>query len=182
MKCFLALKQDKGQAMVEFALVLPVFLVIILFIIEAGWMTYQQSVFDQSYQYSSWTIQASDLGDSDPLESCPASAVYSGNTVSDPLVERIKEASFWGFIPENLTVSNAQAVMHNEEETFLVPGRTPSDTVTATSRTRYMDLEATLSYDIYPLTFLGQQVFGTRVTKEKKLSCNRIVATQHRSE
>ncbi len=182
MKCFFALKQDKGQAMVEFALVFPIFLIIILFIIEAGWMTYQQTVFDQSYQYSSWTIQASDLGDSDPLESCPSTAVYSGNAVADPLAERMKEASFWGFIPANLTVSDAQAVLENKEETFSVPGRTPADTVMATSLTRYMDLEATLSYDIYPLTYVGRQVFGARVTKEKELSCSRVVTTQHRSE
>ena len=182
MKCFFALKQDKGQGMVEFALVFPIFIIIILFIIEIGWMTYQQTVFDQSYQYSSWSVQASDFGDSDPLDTCPSSVVYSGNTVSDPLVERIKEASFWGFLSENLTVSDAQAVMKNEEKSFSVPGRTPGDTVTAISRTRYMDLKATLSYDIYPLTFLGRQVFGSRVTKEKKLSCIRVVSTQHRSE
>jgi hypothetical protein len=182
MKWFLALQRDSGQGMVEFALVFPIFITIILFIIEAGWMTYQQTVFDQSYQYSSWTIGASDLGDFDPLDSCPSRAVYSGNAVSEPFVEKLKEASFWGFIPENLTVSNAQAEMHNEEDTFFVPGRAPGDTVTAISRTRYMKLEATLSYDIYPLTFLGRQVFGDRVVKEKKLSCNRIAATQHRSE
>lgn len=182
MKYLPALKQDKGQGMVEFALVFPIFFMIILFIIEVGWMSYQQTVIDQSYQYSSWSVQASDFGDSDPMDTCPSKAVYSGNTVSDPLVERIKEASFWGFLPENLTVSDAQAVMENEEVTFSVPGRTPADTATAISRTRYMDLKATLSYDIYPLTFLGRQVFGSRVTKEKKLSCSRVVATQHRSE
>ena len=182
MKYLLVLKQDKGQGMVEFALVFPIFIMIILFIIEVGWMSYQQTVFDQSYQYSSWSVQASDFGDSDPMDTCPAKAVYSENTVSDPFVERIKEASFWGFLPENLTVSDAQAVMENKEVTFSVPGRTPSDSITAISRTRYMDLKATLSYDIYPLTFLGRQVFGSRVTKEKKLNCSRIVATQHRSE
>ena len=86
MKCFLSLKQDNGQGMVEFALVFPIFIMIILFIIEVGWITYQQTVFDQSYQYSSWSVQASDFGDSDPLNTCPSSAVYTGNTVSDPLV------------------------------------------------------------------------------------------------
>jgi hypothetical protein len=182
MKRLLVLQRDSGQGMVEFALVFPIFITILLFIIEAGWMTYQQTVFDQSYQYSSWTIGPSDLGDYDPLDSCPSHAVYNGNTVAEPFAEKLKEASFWGFIPENLTVSNAQAEMHNEEDTFSVPGRAPGDAVTAISRTRYMKLEATLSYDIYPLTFLGRQVFGDRVTKEKKLSCNRIAATQHRSE
>ncbi|MEY8353960.1 TadE family protein [Lachnospiraceae bacterium 54-53] len=182
MRCFFALKGEKGQGMVEFALVFPVFFMILLLIMETGWLTYQQTVFDQSYQYSSWTLQASDLGDSDSLESCPSRAVYSGNAVSDPLITRIKEASFWGFIPENMVVNNAQAVLHNEEETFSVPGRTPSETVTAVSRTRYMDINADISYDIYPLTYLGRQIFGARITKEKKINCSRIVASQHRSE
>lgn len=182
MKKFFALKGEKGQGMVEFALVFPVFIMILLLIIEVGWLTYQQTVFDQSYMYSSWTVQAADFGDSDLLETCPSSAVYSGNTVSDALMTRIKDASFWGFIPSNLIINSAQAVLHNEEVTYLVPGRTPADTAMAVSRTRYMDLDANLSYDIYPLTYLGRQIFGTRVTKEKKLSCSRIVATQHRSE
>ena len=181
MRFIFSMKGENGQGMVEFALVFPVFFTILLLIIEAGWLTYQQTMFDQSYQYSSWTLQASDLGDVDTLEACPAKASYSGSTVSDPLLARIEEASLWGLMLKNITISNAQAELYNEEETFSVPGRKPSDAVLATSRTRYMKINADVSYDIYPLTYLGKSIFGTRITKEKKINCLRIVATQHRS-
>ena len=41
------IKKEKGQGIVEFALVFPIFLAIMLAIIDFSWIAYQSSVFNQ---------------------------------------------------------------------------------------------------------------------------------------
>lgn len=173
---------QKGQAMVEFALVLPLFLLIILFIIDFCWIAYQKSMFEECVIHASWDISADELGDMDPLEDVPARKVYSGATVKNSLLHSIQESSLWGLYPLRISVENATATLYNSETSFDVPGRKPTDIVSAISRTRHMDLQADLSYAVSPLTFIGRLVFGDNVQIEKHLECTRIISTQHRSE
>ena len=175
-------RSERGQGLVEFALVLPIFLAIVFFIIDAGWVTSQKTAFDQGYMYSSWEISAGQIGDSDPLETSPSRAAYTGARVSDALMETMRGSNLWGVLPENVSISNAEAVFYNEEEAYKVPGRTAGDAVPALNRTRYMNLSADIRYDIYPLTVFGQLIFGNHITMEKEIQCTRVVASQHRSE
>lgn len=175
-------KNETGQAMVEFALVLPLLLLILFFIIDFCWIGYQKASFEEGVSYASWDISANDLGDTDPIESIPSERVYTGATVTAPLLAGIQDSSLWGFYPLHVTVTNATAKLYNSETTFNVPGRVPTDTTAAISRTRHMDLEADLVYEIQPLTFVGQLFFGNTVEVEKHLECTRIVGSQHRSE
>lgn len=176
------MKKETGQGMVEFAIVFPIFFMMLLFIIEISWVTYQRSIFDQGYIYSGWSVTAGDLNDGDPMEVIPSQSVYTGSIVADPIRNSVSQSSLWGFIPGNFSVTNAKAVLYNKQDEFDVPGRNPSDIVPAISRTRYMDLKAELSYQVYPLTFFGRQLFGNRITMRKELVCTRIVGSQHRSE
>ena len=175
-------KKECGQALVEFALVLPLFLAMVLFIIEVGWIIIQRTVFDQGYMYSSWSVTADKLGDSDTLDETPSHAIYYGTVVIDAMMDGLKESDLWGFEPGNVSIINAEADLYNMEETYHVPGRTPADVILAVNRTRYMDLSADISYSITPLTFFGRFLFDNSITVEKEISCTRVVASQHRSE
>lgn len=175
-------KFESGQAMVEFAIILPILLLIIFFIIDFCWVGYQKATFEQGVIHAGWNITADSLGDTDPLEDVPSKQTYSGSTVADPLLQGIQESSLWGLYTRRISVTGATATLYNVETNFNVPGRKPGDSVAAISRTRYMDLDADLSYEIYPLTFIGQMVFGRSIQVEKHLDCTRVIATQHRSE
>lgn len=173
---------QEGQALVEFALVLPLLLLIILFIIDSCWIAYQKSLFEECVIHASWDISSDDLGDMDPLEDIPSKKVYSGITVKNPLLNSIEDGNLWGLNPLRITIQNATATLYNSETSFDVPGRKPDDIVAAISRTRHMDLSADLSYEVSPMTFIGQLVFGDSVRLEKHLECTRVISTQHRSE
>ncbi len=172
---------ESGQSIVEFGLVLPLFLLILFFIIDFGWLAYQRASFEYGYIQASWSVSAADLGDTDFLEDVPSEATYSGAIVADTIRDDLKN-SCWGISSDNLSVTNAQAILYNIEESFAVPGRKPNEPVMAVSRTRYMNLSAVLRYDVQPITYVGKLFFGNTVSFEKDLNRTRVVRTQSRSE
>ena len=54
-------RAEGGQAMTEFALVMPLFLIMCLFVIDFGWIAYQKAAFDYSYMHASWEVVSTDL-------------------------------------------------------------------------------------------------------------------------
>lgn len=172
---------ESGQSIVEMALVLPVFLLILFFIIDFGWLAYQRASFEYGYMQASWSISADDLGDTDPLEDVPSEIVYSGDVVSDTIRNDIKNSSM-GISSDNLSVINAEAVLYNVEEHFTVPGRTSYETLYAVSRTRFMNIRAVLRYYVQPVTYVGKFFFGNVVSFEKELDRTRVVRTHSRTE
>ena len=171
---------ESGQALVEFALTLPLFLAMVFFVIDFGWISYQEFAFEQGYMSAGWRITAGSVGDVFPADENPSPATFSGAAVADPLKVYIVNSA-WGLIGSNLTVTNAQADFSNTTEHFTVPGRTGIP-VQASSYTRSMRTVATIQYTINPLTFMGQLIFGSSVLIEKDFECDRIVATAQRSE
>lgn len=171
---------ELGQGTVEFALIVPIFLVVVLFIVEAGWVIAQRTAFYNGCIYSSWSVSAADVGDFDTLAETPSRKVYTRG-VGDTLIEKIRASNIWGLIPENVTVKNAQAVFYNKEDTFDIPGKDPSAAVSAVARTRYMDLHAEIKYEIYPLTFVGRILYGDLIILEKDYETTKVVASLHRS-
>lgn len=80
-------KKEAGQAMVEFALVFPLFLLLLCGVIDFGWFGYQQLLFDSAYQITAWDfnlkLQHSDGGsllDTDII----AGNIYSHYGMSSP--------------------------------------------------------------------------------------------------
>lgn len=49
-------RREKGQAMVEYAVVLPIFLLVVMFLIEVGWVSYQKVIFDYTCRNAAWEI------------------------------------------------------------------------------------------------------------------------------
>ncbi len=176
------LKKEEGQTLVEFAIVVPLLLLIIFSIIEFGWFGYQMNLFNQGYMHASWDVTAAELNDLNPITAVGGTATYDGSLVEDLIRNAIKESSLWGFEEANLTVTNGKAVLTNTESTFAVPGRKSGEVINATTITRSMKLTATITYQIKPLIGFGEVFFGNSITMKKELDCVRVVGSQHRSE
>lgn len=46
--------KEKGQAMIEFALVFPLFIIFVFFIIDVGWISYQKVIFSYTTRNITW--------------------------------------------------------------------------------------------------------------------------------
>lgn len=57
------LRGEKGQAMIEFALILPLFVVFMLFIMDVGWITYQKVLFNYTSRHITWELKLSSYDD-----------------------------------------------------------------------------------------------------------------------
>ncbi len=177
-----ACSEESGQAILEFALIFPMFLLILFGIIDFGWIGYQRMSFEYGYIQSSWYISAGDLNDYDLLEEVPSRSLYSGAIVADLLREGLEDSSL-GIMPKKLSIKNAKATLYNKKEEFKVPGRDELGVLNeGYGITRYMDINALIDYEIQPLTFVGRLFFGDNVTFEKELGRTRVVSRQIRTE
>ena len=174
--------KESGQAILEFVLIFPVFLLILFGIIDFGWIGYQRMSFEYGYIQSSWYISAGDLNDYDLLEDVPSENLYTGAIVADLLREGLENSSL-GIMPKKLGVKNARATLYNKKEEFKVPGRNELGVLNeGYGITRYMDVNALIDYEIQPLTFVGRTFFGDNITFKKELNRTRIVSRQIRTE
>lgn len=174
--------KESGQAILEFALIFPIFLLILFGIIDFGWIGYQRMSFEYGYIQSSWYISAGDLNDYDLLEDVPSENLYTGAVVADLLREGLENSSL-GIMPKKLGVKNARATLYNKKEEFKVPGRNELGGLNeGYGITRYMDVNALIDYEIQPLTFVGRTFFGDNIIFKKELDRTRIVSRQIRTE
>lgn len=172
-------KVENGQGLVEFAMVLPIFIFIVFTIIDFSWIAYQRSSFNYGYLKASCEITADDLGDTDELEDVRSESTYSGSKVSDNIKESIIESND-GILDGNLTIKDAVAKLYNEKDDFSIPDYKNRKTV-ANSITRYMDLTANLEYEIRPITFIGKTIFGDSITVKKELVRTNVIKSHHRT-
>lgn len=173
-------KDERGQAMVEFALVFPIFLVIVLFIVDASWVAMQRTAFDHGCMMSTWTITPGEIGYNDYAQEFETTA-----NVGDALRVNIQKSNIWGLLPDNISISNARARCYSQKGSFNVPigqgNSSDSDVLEASSENWYMDLSATIHYDIYPLTFVGSWFFSNRVTVEKQYEATTALQAEKRT-
>lgn len=177
------LKSEKGQAMVEFALLLPLFIVLTLGIMEIGWRTYQESIFKYCYVHASWDLTEQDIdGYIDDMDDENSDREYNEARIVAAIEKAMRQNNFWGLNMGNVTVENVSAKCYNTDENFSVPSwdGTPVDGI---SRTRWMELEADLTYQVPVLSIAGKIIFGTPINEiEGKIDCKRIVGAAHRTE
>lgn len=182
-KIFIILKNEKAQGSFEFALVAPVFLLIFFSIIEFGWTAYQKTVFLQGFGHASYDITGERLRDHNSLKDADISNITTYTVGVDELIkDSIEQSCFWGFIRENLTVTNAKAVLENEESNTVVPSFELGETANVKTITRYAHINADITYNIYPITGLGNLFFGNKIELKKHLNCKRVVSSQQRLE
>lgn len=176
------IKREEGQAIVEFAIVIPFFILLLVAIMELGWISYQTNLFNYGYSHAAWDVTAEALGEEKPYEVKNKVEEYKGAKVDALIADTIEQGALWGFDKSKLSVQNASAKMYSEDSIFMVPGKDPSLRVEATTITRYMEINAKLKYEIKPLTGIGSTFFSKMLVLEKDLNSLRTVGALKRSE
>lgn len=154
--------RESGQTLVEFVLVLPLFLVLLFGVIDFGWIAYQKACFDYSRIHASWDFAELNLSD-------PRYGSYDSKgevTVTDGVADAVKHAiadapAMKGFDPNQLSVSEASITLSNTDRDLEVPDRTgaPSSSangVKSQQVARQAHLKAKVSYGLESLAgFFG---------------------------
>jgi len=162
-------RRTSGQALVEFALVFPLFIMILFAIIDFGWMAYQKAAFDYSRIHTSWDYAGLDVGN-------PSSKTYDSTRVQKAVKASIAKAPSIGFDASELTVENAKVTISNVPSESTVPDRN-NDPTKATKVTRQARLEATVKYNVKPI--IGLLIKPVEVTE--KIDVTHVVGNQTRT-
>lgn len=165
-------RDEQAQAMVEFALVLPIFLAVVLFIVEAGWVAIQRTAFDNGFMQTTWAVTEEQIRGGGPQKE------YYEAGVADALEANIKESNIWGLFSSNLNVSQAKAHCYNVTNQYEVNN---SANLPATTETRYIDLDAVIIYKIHPLTYIGRLCFGDEIELNKHYVTTKVLKSETRS-
>ena len=149
-------RSTSGQALVEFALVFPLFIAILFAIIDFGWMAYQKAAFDYSRIHTSWDYAGLDVNN-------PSSTTFKLRYTDDPTTtgtytegvpkavkDSIAKAPSIGFDANELNVTSASVTMSNIPTESTVPDREGNATK-ATKIARQATLKATVTYKIKPI-------------------------------
>lgn len=176
-------RRTSGQALVEFALVFPLFIMILFAIIDFGWMAYQKAAFDYSRIHTSWDYAGLDVGNpssttfnwsyekTDPTKS----QTYTAG-VQAAVKASIEKAPSIGFDASELTVENAKVTISNVPSESTVPDRN-YDPTKATKVTRQARLEATVKYNVKPI--IGLLIKPVEVTEN--IDVTHVVGNQTRT-
>lgn len=178
-------RRTSGQALVEFALVFPLFIMILFAIIDFGWMAYQKAAFDYSRIHTSWDYAGLDVGNPSSTtfnwsyeQTDPTKSQTYTTGVQDAVMESIKKAPSIGFDASELTVTNAKVTISNVASESTVPDRkTDPDPTKATKVTRQARLEATVRYNVKPI--IGLLIKPVEVTE--KIDVTHVVGNQTRT-
>lgn len=162
-------RRTSGQALVEFALVFPLFIMILFAIIDFGWMAYQKAAFDYSRIHTSWDYAGLDVGN-------PSSTTFDSARVQAAVRSSIEKAPSIGFDTSELTVTNAKVTISNVPSESTVPDRN-YDPTKATKVTRQARLEATVKYNVKPI--IGLLIKPVEVTE--KIDVTHVVGNQTRT-
>lgn len=178
--------RESGQAMVEWALVFPVFLLLILGIMDFSWVGYQRLMFESTFQMTAWdftlklqkpggeVLSNTDIlrGDLPPTYDTDFPDVVKINTDKYTLGEGIKKHMLQnsaGLLKEDkLTVESASANFETTSvtDTYLTGG----SSVQIFSKELKVDLEGDLEYRVKLLTPVARTIFQSdEVVLEKKL-------------
>lgn len=173
-------RSTSGQALVEFALVFPLFIAILFAIIDFGWMAYQKAAFDYSRIHTSWDYAGLDVNN-------PSSTTfdwrYTGNPtttktydVRGAVKDSIAKAPSIGFDVNELKVDSASVTMSNILTESTVPDREGNATK-ATKIARQATLKATVTYKIKPI--IGLLIQPVDVVEE--INVTHVVGDQTRA-
>lgn len=177
-------RRTSGQALVEFALVFPLFIAILFAIIDFGWMAYQKAAFDYSRIHASWDYAGLDVNN--PSSTIINNWKYTGNLtttmtydsdkVRKAVRDSIAKAPSIGFDADELNVTSASVTMSNIPTESTVPDREGNATK-ATKIARQATLKATVTYKIKPI--IGLLIQPVDVTED--INVTHVVGDQTRT-
>lgn len=175
-------RRTSGQALVEFALVFPLFIAILFAIIDFGWMAYQKAAFDYSRIHTSWDYAGLDVNNPSSTTfklrytDDPTTTMTYTDHVADAVKDSMRKAPSIGFDADELNVTSASVTMSNIPTESTVPDREGNATK-ATKIARQATLKATVTYKIKPI--IGLLIQPVDVVEE--INVTHVVGDQTRA-
>lgn len=174
-------RKESGQALVEYALVLPLFLAALCATIDCAWIGYQYICFDYSYREASWELSV-------PNDNNPGEDYSLTGRDAAELIMANMEATALGIKRENLSIDagdgedTASINLWSVTKVDYYPGfyydrhDVSKDYWYEKGENywRYMRIKAKLTYEVYPPTPVGQVLFGNHLTYTKDLDKTRL--------
>lgn len=165
-------KEEKGQAIVEYALVLPIFLLILMFIIDVGWIGYQKVIFDYTCRNSVWDLRIA--RDETWVMNEGEQIIRSGQYANDLLsaqFKKVDENTSNSIDMDKVSISHGQISMYpgEKEYKYKKPEDTEEGVVVYTDfkyKTVTVEIEGKIEYQIELLTPLTKPFFkdGIKLT------------------
>lgn len=162
MKLFRKRKSENGQAMVEFALVFPMFLLIVMMIIDIGWIGLKTLTFDYSFRVGSWVIR---LDDPDIDQDYYFEGPVTGKYIKDEFTKNSV-----GIDSSEITIKNPYIELTTQRENIIQPNG-----YSRLHRRRYMQIKADVVYEFKLATPIGRAIFGEKYKIVKKLDKYRLL-------
>lgn len=163
-KLFKFKKSEKGQGMVEFALVFPMFIFICLFIIEVGWIAYNYISFDYTYRVASWELRPRYNNE----EKYPRDLF--GYEVENLIYDKLKEN---GLSTSGIKITGASISFSTKDEDVVT-----INNYTDRSRKYYMEIKGNMTKEVPLITPVGKMFMGSNFPLTKKLDKLRLLESK----
>ncbi|WP_028263758.1 TadE/TadG family type IV pilus assembly protein [Atopobium fossor] len=167
-------RREDGQAVLEFALVFPLFVLLIFATIELGWVGYQHVSFDYACSHANWGYVKDEYKDAGDYADQAPTELSSG--VDTVFKKAVTDSSWFGMDASKIAVTDAHVILTSTSSTFNVPNY-DKKAQDATQYTRHMHAHATISYQVKPLVGF----FVTEHAMERTVDYDQIIGQQRRS-
>lgn len=161
---------EKGQEMVEFALVLPIFLLVCFGIIDFSWIMNQYISFNQAARSAEWNVKIEDTKGSDSADSLSVA-----NDVAEPIINKEMADDSPTLQTSDLTVSNSSISISSQKQYYCNPDDNGSVN-NFTRNYRMIRVQADLSYKVPLLTPVAKMLFQQGITLSKHIDKERILS------
>lgn len=162
------IKNEKGQVLVEYALVLPIFLLMLFSIIEIGWIGYQKVILDHTFRKTTYEYRFTKQDAQSALQGYHRA--YRGYQAEEMIKSQIKATDnrALGIIDiDRLSIDNAFIEMWPGGRKFVYKKPKgydlyPSQEAKTTYSMVTYEIDGIIRYRVPPLTPFSKLFFGER--------------------
>ncbi|SFH98966.1 Flp pilus assembly protein TadG [Tindallia magadiensis] len=161
------LKEKRGQAILEYVLVAPLFLAAFLMVIDVGWVSYQRVLFDYTVRHASWEWRPSGATQNIVLNG--HQRVFSGSVANDALRDQlINENNLTSHLrTSDITVRNGRINVYPGVKFQRHKTRFGSDD--GRRRLVNMETKADVDYIMRPITPVGRTLLGNEIPTSRSM-------------
>ncbi|WP_350343111.1 TadE/TadG family type IV pilus assembly protein [Proteinivorax tanatarense] len=174
-------KNEQGQAMVEYALVLPVFLLLLMFVIDVGWITYQKVMFNHVCRRTSWDISLPQEEEWVMTNNRPiVRSGFRANRILREQFSKANEDTTNHIDLSNVSISNGKVSIYPGSKVYKynAPRGVPSDQADVHFGTTTIEIQGVIEYTIEPLTPLSKPFFRDGINLTNNLYKARRIRMQ----
>lgn len=157
---------EKGQVMVEFAIVIPIFLLILFFLMDLGWIMYQKVMLDYTCRQIAWDL---DLGEDETwVMRNMRPIVYKNNSANKLLKKQFDKNNQGTYIDINsISISDGKIGVYPGRKNYRYKGGGFSADVNY--KTTTLEIQGKIKYKIEPLTPIAKSFFRNGIILTNKL-------------